>query len=104
MRREELRLPKNSFDSLYYEQGRKNSEEENKQSVAKSVTSRESGNVLYYVLDYAGTLADPWTADFFRLRRAQCKWRQVSGQAFEYYLKFLEKGERKYLHFCEREM
>lgn len=105
--RADIHVPRTTFTTVFYEKGKVEegnvgSPVESKDSVAKKVTSDETGHESYYILDSKGRMVNPWTADFWRLDRKRVKWRKVNEVAFEHYLRFLRTGINAHLLNSER--
>lgn len=89
------------MDNVYYE-WHAETKEETENSVAKVVTVPGTQEVRYFIKVHNGQFLDPSSGDFFRLKGTRSKWKKVSPDSFNQYLRFLETGVKRYLHYAGR--
>ena len=70
------------------------SDEETKDSCAKVIKTKETGNKRYFIRFKDASFIDPFSADYFRMNPRKYKWQKVSEDVFNDYAKYLRNGNK----------
>ena len=74
------------------------------QALAKRITktSDQINNLSYHVLFNVNKIVDPWGDDFSLRRLRDCRFKKVTQETFDSYIKYLKTKQRRFLTIAER--
>jgi hypothetical protein len=95
-----------SYDEVYYDRNGSICVDDtgSVHALAKEVTktSDQISTLSYHILFKINTMVDPWGEDSGLRRLRDCRFKKVTKDSFEAYIKYLKTKQRRFLTIAER--